>query len=431
MRLALLTDHYPYAKTFSFVQDEIPFLLKQFERIDVFTLARGKEMTADVPLRVYIHRVWPGSGKIGLIRTLIKSFFAPHVWQEVRFATKELRFKHRYHVFHRIIGYEYSADILKNAIYHVYQDNAKDVLFYSYWLSMSAYALAQIRERYTNAVMISRAHGYDVFLERGYIAYRREVFAALDHIFCISKAGIDSIRERIFPHMESRLLPQIHLARLGVYDVAQDHAVRIASDGIIRIVSCSSMIPVKRLDLLISALQRIDEINVEWTHFGDGVERDSLIRMAQETLDEKQNITYQFRGNCNHAAIFAFYRDTPVDFILNCSDSEGVPVSIMEANMLSIPAIVRDVGGNAEIVRDGITGIVLAKDAGANEIADSIVRYSRKSDSAKQKMHEAARVMFETEYWAATNYEQFARDIIAIHPKAKIIADESQFTEEG
>lgn len=47
-----------------------------------------------------------------------------------------------------------------------------------------------------------------------------------------------------------------------------------------------------------------------------------------------------------------------LDLILNTSDVEGVSVTAMEALRLGVPVVTRDVGGMAELVRDGDNGLV-------------------------------------------------------------------------
>jgi len=44
---------------------------------------------------------------------------------------------------------------------------------------------------------------------------------------------------------------------------------------------------------------------------------------------------------------------------MNLSDSEGVPVAIMEAMSIGVPIIATDVGGTRELVIDGKTGCLI------------------------------------------------------------------------
>ena len=50
------------------------------------------------------------------------------------------------------------------------------------------------------------------------------------------------------------------------------------------------------------------------------------------------------------------------DILLNTSDVEGVSVSAMEALQLGVPVATRDVGGMAELIRDGENGFVYSAD---------------------------------------------------------------------
>jgi glycosyltransferase involved in cell wall biosynthesis len=43
-----------------------------------------------------------------------------------------------------------------------------------------------------------------------------------------------------------------------------------------------------------------------------------------------------------------------------CSVAEGKPLALTEAMVCGRPAVVTDVGGNAELIRDGVTGFVAA-----------------------------------------------------------------------
>ena len=48
-----------------------------------------------------------------------------------------------------------------------------------------------------------------------------------------------------------------------------------------------------------------------------------------------------------------------MDLFCLSSDQEGTSITLLEAGAAGLPAVVTDVGGNAEIVKDGVTGIVV------------------------------------------------------------------------
>ena len=52
-----------------------------------------------------------------------------------------------------------------------------------------------------------------------------------------------------------------------------------------------------------------------------------------------------------------------LDFLLICSDNEGLPLSAIEACYLSKVVISTDVGSISEVVSDGVTGFITEKDS--------------------------------------------------------------------
>ena len=74
------------------------------------------------------------------------------------------------------------------------------------------------------------------------------------------------------------------------------------------------------------------------------------------------------------------------------SETEGVPVSIMEAFSVGIPALATDVGGVAELV-NGQNGALLSADATIGEIAQKIEYFS---ELAHEKMQAYRQAAFET-----------------------------------
>ena len=60
------------------------------------------------------------------------------------------------------------------------------------------------------------------------------------------------------------------------------------------------------------------------------------------------------------------------DCVVLTSDSEGMPVTLIEAAMAGVPAVTTDVGSAGEVVLDGVTGLVVAPEAAA--VADGLLR---------------------------------------------------------
>lgn len=58
------------------------------------------------------------------------------------------------------------------------------------------------------------------------------------------------------------------------------------------------------------------------------------------------------------------------DLALLTSESEGMPLALIEAQLFGVPVVATDVGSVSEIVEDGVTGVLVGVDS--NEIAASI-----------------------------------------------------------
>jgi glycosyltransferase involved in cell wall biosynthesis len=51
-----------------------------------------------------------------------------------------------------------------------------------------------------------------------------------------------------------------------------------------------------------------------------------------------------------------------MDVVLSTSDNEGMPIALIEAQLASLPVVATDVGSNEEVIENGYTGFVVAKD---------------------------------------------------------------------
>ena len=182
-----------------------------------------------------------------------------------------------------------------------------------------------------------------------------------DKIFSISKLGKSYLKSR-YPKFQHK----IFCAYLGT----QDHGTNPISldTSTIHIVSCSSIISVKRLHLVVEILKSI-KTQVIWTHIGDGELRESLLLSARQL---PENIHFNFKGEWSPSELFSFYKNESIDVFINCSSSEGIPVSIMEAISFGIPVIATEVGGTSEIVNE-ITGKLIPLNFDPTVAASNII----------------------------------------------------------
>ncbi len=99
------------------------------------------------------------------------------------------------------------------------------------------------------------------------------------------------------------------------------------------------------------------------------------------------------------------------DFMLLFSDHEGLPISLIEACKYGLPAICNNVGGNLEIVRDGVNGIVADS---WEELLTVLNGLPDMSQSEYDRMSRGGREIYEKEYnfdIFKSNYLQLIKNI--------------------
>lgn len=276
-----------------------------------------------------------------------------------------------------------------------------DTVLYTYWFFSTSLGLACGRARHPGLVLVSRAHGYDLYEERhesAYIPGRAWTLPKLDAVLPDSEAGELYLRSRY--NEQPRICETL---RLGVPDPG--FRSRASDDGIFRLVSCSLLVPVKRIPLLADSILRAAEIRhdqrFEWYHFGDGPQRTKIAERMQ--TDAPANVTAHLPGYPGLPALLAHYRDRPVDLFVNVSESEGTPVAVMEAVSCGIPVLATAVGGNREIVSEN-NGVLVSPDPDPGEIARAILGLVD-DPVASDRKREGSRAVWEQRFDAATNYD--------------------------
>lgn len=288
----------------------------------------------------------------------------------------------------------------------IVEANSESIYLYSFWLSRGAYTIANYnidREKSIKRI-VSRAHGYDLYEERNqmkYLPFRNFIDRNLDEIHFISKHGLEYFANKYgsVSHNSDK-----YISRLGTFNKYK-YRKKIKEKDRVCIASCSSIIPVKRLDLIIDVIAGLS-IPVEWIHIGTGSKKSEIEAYAAEKLKRKP---YNFLGNIDNSMILSTYEEYDVDFFINMSDSEGVPVSIMEAMSMGIPVIARNVGGNSEIVSPS-TGLLIEsiEDMKAvNHLVNKEIENRIKNIQQYEcKCKESIRV-WDEKYNAYRNYEKF------------------------
>jgi glycosyltransferase involved in cell wall biosynthesis len=184
--------------------------------------------------------------------------------------------------------------------------------------------------------------------------------------------------------------------------------------GVFTIVTCSNLIALKRVDLIIEALANVKcETNIMWYHFGDGPLRQSLEMKAATHFKNNNRISWQFMGQVKNEVLLSFYRDKQIDLFINTSSTEGLPVSIMEAQAFGIPAIATDVGGVREIINSE-TGTLVPSDVSAIKLASLIENYVVMDSKSKYNLRVNSSHNARKSFDAKKNYKDFISQLNGI-----------------
>jgi colanic acid/amylovoran biosynthesis glycosyltransferase len=202
--------------------------------------------------------------------------------------------------------------------------------------------------------------------------------------------------------------------RLGVQQLVPSMEV-VPIENSLRILSCSAVIPRKQVVKIAEALMFMpDYVSVTWTHIGGGPLLGELEKQCFSIAKTKPNITCVLLGNLTNTQVKTFYKTNSVDLFINVSESEGVPVSIMECMSVGVPALATDVDGNSEIVVDGYNGYLLQKQPTPQAIANSLMNVIELKEERKQLLKKNALNTWSTKYNATSNYDKFARILNAL-----------------
>ncbi|MBR1450084.1 MAG: glycosyltransferase [Lachnospiraceae bacterium] len=276
----------------------------------------------------------------------------------------------------------------------------ENAIYYTFWLNYKTLALLLNRKKLKQAVIVSRIHGVDMFCERipcEWHPFRRFMGNKLDNLIFVSNDGYNYYCERF---MDGEKPDNFNICRLGV---EQKNSMNPENrSGIFRLVSCSHIINIKRINLIIEALAILPKTKkIEWIHFGDGELTAEMKELACIKLTGKENISYEFRGYVPNKELLQFYRDTPVDCFITTSSTEGLPVSIEEALSFGIPIIGTDVGGISETINEN--GILLSSNPDIQEIGEAILKIYDEPINKIRKYRENSYKIWERDFNSEKN----------------------------
>lgn len=382
-----------------FIQNEIGFIERAFDRVIIFAFSSFKNQ----PLlkcsdKVEIHDLhMPHKPRI-ILKRIIRGLDVDY-GQVHRNHPKQYLFE----LFSRG-GASLALEKMEKILADKKIPSGK-VVIYSFWMNVPALTGIMLKDYFQkklhkSCVCVSRAHSYEVYDFRnkyGYNPFQPEIVNSLDHIYPCSVSASTYLKQKYPSKMTN-----IETEYLGSFD----HGLNPHDPKQLVFVTCSGLIPLKRVNLFAKAFALLihQGFDVHWHCFGSGKEYHRIVRTIEKNgcMDK-----VTFHGGVDNTEVFKFYQEHSVTFFVNTSSTEGIPVSIMEAMSMGIPCIATDVGATSELVSDD-NGYLLDKNDDPEAISQKIKSaifagektYSTKRIAARKKWHDT--------FNAEKNYEKFA-----------------------
>lgn len=407
--LIFLGDNYPLTVGEFFVDDEMKVIAPAFDKILVFTTAKPSSATLNryIPNNMEVINI---DRKNLLIRkyTSILRLFSSMCKEEYRFIRHKVPFLYWRKAFKVMYMDMHRAYRLKQYIIAQLAQRhiaINECVFYSYWHDYKALAIAMLRREYANTTCIARAHGWDIYADTHDIPYlplKKYIIHHLTQTIAISANGKQYMEQYTGNEFNNKII----VSKLGKFNTRIPLMEKPNAD--VTICSCSTMTQVKRLDKIIEVLSLLHVKNIKWIHFGDGILHQKVEQYAKECL---HNVTFELKGIVPNNEILDFYAQNYVDVFINLSDSEGIPVSIMEALSAGIPVLATHVGGTAEAVNKE-NGFLVAIDTEVAEIAEIIENYINSDKDLQMQKRQQAYRYWQQNYEAGKNYKQFLQKIL-------------------
>jgi glycosyltransferase involved in cell wall biosynthesis len=405
MKMLLVTSRFPHAQAHEFLHDEVRFLAREFEGIELAPMRPRGPLTEDLPPGVTVDL----SLAEWISRTRVQRAEPLRLLEAARRAARrncagagwsrgDLRANWR------APGWARSAltrriDCATVELWA--RQRPQPSLAYTFWLDAATVGL---RNAWPAVPIISRVHGGDLFAEAHRwtsIPYQREALSSASLVASVSERGRAYLADR-FPEYQAKVVWR----RLGIGDLGESSpAAGLTS---IRLFSVSSIDGNKRVELIAEVALRLAQMqhDVEWTHLGDGPGRHEVERILESS---PANLRFDLRGQVELAEVHDELTSGRHSVFLNLSLSEGAPMSLMEAQCTGLPVVATAVGGTPEVVPAGLNEFVPPK-ANAQQIAEAVLR---------AHVRPSAEWMERRNYWrqsyeATANYSDWAHELAAI-----------------
>ncbi|UXR33068.1 glycosyltransferase [Staphylococcus simulans] len=411
--LILLTNYFPYYKGEEYLEEEIKYLAEAFDHIVIVPTMVSQKMkvTREVPdVATVIDLPFPQGLKdkaINFLKTGPNILLSQPRLRSIGENAGSLNpYKWMYNLYFELRTDAIYQDLVRSHLLPE-NDGYTQLYIYSYWFYITANLGRKLKYDYygdDSIPFISRGHGYDVndyIKPFSFLPMRQTMLKHVDALYPVSDTSSNYLSNK-FP----KYADKIETRRLGVGE--GNYQVSLRQPPLF--VSCSTIRKLKRLDVIIDALAQLNEqgYDFKWVHIGDGPDAQKIEAMAKEKLKPSQ---YELIGRLPNKDVRKWYHEHNPTLFLNTSESEGVPVSVMEAMANAIPVVASDVGGTAEIVQTDVNGTLISDALKPEEAARAIEYFINLSDEAYQGYAKGAYQTWQTLCDSESLYTEFAHEL--------------------
>lgn len=402
-RILLITESFPFGDSeLGFIQTEFDELIKNFH-VTVLAWDSKEMISYPVPKDVLCEK-YQYKGKVGTFLHIWPQLKRSEVCGDIKAACKQGSAIQRAKCSFKVISYSARAAEIQKKIEKIIVEQ-KINLIYTYWCTQATVAALRVKMKYPSLKVITRFHGYDLFLERttsNWQILRPYIAKHSDKLVFVSEDGRQYFINH-WGHAEKTLV-----SYLGS---KSRERINLNHDDAFVLVSCSNLIPLKRVNLILDALQMLPkEQKIEWHHYGEGILGKVLKEKAERYNTKQRCQQCVFHGEIPNSRIEEEYHKIGAQLFITTSATEGgVPVSMMEAVSMGIPVIGTKVGGIPELIEDGKLGFLLPADPKPQQIADLIMTYLKLPFAEKQRMSDAAYACWTEKFDAKTHAIRFCQ----------------------
>ena len=356
-KVILITNTFPYSPGEEFLETELKYWGEN-DDVQLTIMPKSKtENLRKISKNISVNRTLSEQEhlKKNSLKAFAKILMSPIFYKEIM-NNRIYKLSQLKHTLVACRDYLFYKETLRG---YIHQQEDQKLIFYSYWHTEVCYALQSLKSEFKQIRIISRIHGYDLYQERRqqkYMPLKKQFVNNLDKLYAISDKGREYAIQTYGFNQDI-----VKVSRLGVED--RNIKTPPSKEKMLHLVSCSYMTQVKQIDKIIDALSKHATQTLEttylWTHIGDGALYNILYQTARNKLQKLPNVNFDFKGHLNNKDVYKFYATNHIDCFINVSESEGLPVTIMEAMSCHIPVIAPDIGSISEIVINKNNGIIL------------------------------------------------------------------------